>query len=301
MSKKPSNSTPSSSPLRRQAESQWRTEHAGRRAPSSPHDVPAALYELEVHQIELELQNEELRNAQMELIEARNRYQDLYDFAPVGYLTLDAHRVIREANLTAATLLGVERGRLLGMRMERFILKPSQDEFFLHLQSAREMGPGRSCTIGLRRQDRTEFFARLESTGFELPRPDGARYRIMLTDATALHAAEEALAQSERRFRAFTEQGSEYVTVVDASGDITYENPTAFRTLGYDAADLVGRNLFAFVHPDDLPAMRELFRKMVRNKGVTEAEVRAAPATALGAGCTWWPRTCLTTWPSAAS
>jgi hypothetical protein len=104
MTKKPSD-RPSKSPptLRQQAEERWKRTHAGRSS-LAPEDRQAVVYELEVHQIELEIQNEELRRAQLELAKARDSYLDLYDFAPVGYLTLDDHRVIRQANLTAASV-----------------------------------------------------------------------------------------------------------------------------------------------------------------------------------------------------
>ena len=69
--------------------------------------IDEIIHELEVHQIELEMQNSELKNTLVALEEAKDRYMDLYDFAPVGYLTISSKGVIVEANLTAATMLGV--------------------------------------------------------------------------------------------------------------------------------------------------------------------------------------------------
>ncbi|NOH00819.1 MAG: PAS domain-containing protein [Chloroflexi bacterium] len=105
--------------LRRRAEKTLRDKQ---RAPEnlSHADMQEAISELRVHQIELGIQNEELRRAQSELEESRDRYSDLYDFAPVGYLTLDDKDIIREANLTAAAMLGVERARLLAEPLHLF-------------------------------------------------------------------------------------------------------------------------------------------------------------------------------------
>ena len=104
--------TSGSEELRRRAEERLKSRTADY-AKLSPEEAQALIHELQVHQIELEMQNEQLRQTQAELEAALTRYADFYDFAPVAYLTLDERGLILEANLTAATMLGVERSRLL--------------------------------------------------------------------------------------------------------------------------------------------------------------------------------------------
>ena len=88
-----------------------------------PDETQRLLHELRVHQIELELQNEELQRAQLELQTSRAEYSDLYDLAPVGYITLSEQGLILQANLTAATLLGMPRGQLVKQRLSHFIVR----------------------------------------------------------------------------------------------------------------------------------------------------------------------------------
>lgn len=118
-------------------------------APLSPEEVWITLHELQVHQIELEMQNEELRRAQAEVEAARARYFDLYDMAPVGYLTLSEQGLILEGNLTAATLLGVSRSMLKNLPISRLILKEDQDIYYLHRKRLLELGEPQECELRL--------------------------------------------------------------------------------------------------------------------------------------------------------
>lgn len=99
--------------LRRKAEKQLQTEAARLHGPQTREDLQRLVHELEVHRIELEMQNAELRRTQEELELSRNKYSELYDFSPIAYFTFDADGVIREINFAGAQLLGMERRQLL--------------------------------------------------------------------------------------------------------------------------------------------------------------------------------------------
>ena len=114
--------------MRQRAEAEIKAETLEPEAMSQEECI-RLIHELRVHQIELEMQNEELRQAQAQLAESRDKYADLYDFAPVGYLTLDERGLIVEANLTAAALLGMERGRLLGLSFPLFLVEADRPVF----------------------------------------------------------------------------------------------------------------------------------------------------------------------------
>ena len=116
--------------LRRHAEEQLRAKTAGLHSPRTEEETRRLIHELEVHQIELEMQNEELRRAREELELSRDRYAELYDFAPVAYFTFDAHGVIRELNLAGVQLLGVERLLLANKPFTSLIVDAEGREIF---------------------------------------------------------------------------------------------------------------------------------------------------------------------------
>ncbi|MFH1811061.1 MAG: ATP-binding protein [Pseudomonadota bacterium] len=160
-------------------------------------DIGRLVHELQVHQIELELQNEELRRAQVALEASRARYFDLYDLAPVGYLTLSDTSQILEANLTAAGLLGVARGELVDRMITHFVLPADQDIFYRYRKALFDSGHPQVCELRLLRQDSEPFWARLDATLVQAAE-GGPRCRIAFSDIGELRAAQARLAQADR-------------------------------------------------------------------------------------------------------
>jgi two-component system, cell cycle sensor histidine kinase and response regulator CckA len=202
MSEKPSDPNEATNPaamtlsLRRRAEVKFRAGKPPAFGSLSPEDTQQMLYELQVHQIELEMQNEELRRSRAELEDSRASYFDLYDLAPVGYFTLNENGLIREANLTAATLLGVERHRLVGQPLTRFICPDDQDIHCLHHKKLFEMRARQAFEIRLVKPNGDYFWAQLEATAASAA--DGtARDRVVISDITERKLTEAALVQEQ--------------------------------------------------------------------------------------------------------
>ncbi len=149
------------------------------------------VHELRVHQIELEMQNDALQQAQIELMESNERYTDLYDFAPVGYLSLDEKGIILEANLTLAKQLGFERGVLIGQVFPNFITQSDRDAFRSHLvRIFKTREPQTFETRLITRKQGSELYASLDSLFVESPQGK-KQCRISVTDISDRKSAEE--------------------------------------------------------------------------------------------------------------
>ncbi len=164
----------------------------------SPEEMTGLIRELRVHQIELKMQNEELRRIQGELEKERDRYSHLYDFAPVGYFTVSEKGIVVEANLTAATLLGMERSALIGHPFSRFVLREDQDILYFHRKRLLETKKPQSCRLRLVKKGSSEFYANLEWMVVEDGDGGLRQARIVASDITEQKELENKLLQARK-------------------------------------------------------------------------------------------------------
>ncbi|MEI6704529.1 MAG: sigma 54-interacting transcriptional regulator [Deltaproteobacteria bacterium] len=150
--------------LRQRAEELYRTSEALIPESTLPEETKQLFHELRVHQIELEMQNEELRCAQAELDASQARYFDLYDLAPVGYMTISENRMIREVNLATANMFNVSRNSLVKKPISRILPKEAQYIFYQHLNQCSTFSQQQQWEMRLVRDDGELFWARLQVT-----------------------------------------------------------------------------------------------------------------------------------------
>ena len=253
--------------MRRQAEEGPAGLSAALPASPVPEELTAAVDELRVHQIELETQNEELRRAQLELEEQREKYFELFDMAPVGFLTLSDWGIIGDANLTAAQLLGVERQLLVGQPFSDFILAADQDAYYRHRLLLTQSGKPQTSELRLRPAGGEPFWAHLES------RPQGAagreplRYHLTFTDVHERVVADEALRTSEEKYRLLVDSASEAILVAQ-DGMLRLVNRMIVETTGFSEQELTTAPFMSFIHPDDRATVAEHYQKRLRGEAV---------------------------------
>jgi diguanylate cyclase (GGDEF)-like protein/PAS domain S-box-containing protein len=253
---------------RMRAEAEARLEYdQTRRTPPGSADLPRHLHELRVHQIELEMQNEELRLAHDELEQARDRYADLYDFAPVGYLTLDQNGMVDALNLTAARMLGVDRGNMHYRRFDRFVAMQERDRWHRHYMGLLKSGEPGCIELELLPVEGTPFHARLECAHHDL---DGAHteVRVALSDITERHLADLALKESEALLKSshvIAGLGS-YVLDIPANRWKSSGMLDKLFGIGHDYERSV-EGWAALIHPDDRVPTLDYFRNEVLIRG----------------------------------
>jgi diguanylate cyclase (GGDEF)-like protein/PAS domain S-box-containing protein len=197
----------------------------------------ALLQELRLHQIELEMQNEELRQAQVALEASHDRYVDLYEFAPIGYLTLTAKALIAEINLTGAKLLGMERKQLIDRHFARYVAESDKARWHhLFLKVIEDTNEeSHSFDLNLQRGDNLMIHAHFDSQRrAEVGTPPVVR--IALTDTTQLHQVETELSIAAIAF-----QSQEGIFITDASGMILKVNDAFTKITGYSAKEAIGQ------------------------------------------------------------
>ena len=176
----------------------------------SPEEIRQIFHELQVHQIELEIQNEELRLTQSELEAIKARYYDLYDLAPVGYCTLSQKGLILKTNLAVSKLLGKERSELKNQAISRFILPEDQDTYYFFRKQLFETGQPQECELRMLGPDETSFWVGLHAS-IAKDSKGNTLSRIVLIDINDRKQAETDLKQREQRQKLAVEIASDFL------------------------------------------------------------------------------------------
>jgi len=227
---------------------------------------------LEVHQIELEMQNAELQKARDDLEAALEKYTDLYDFAPVGYFSIDESDVILETNLTGAALLGVARSRLINRRLLLFIAPTSRPIFLAFLKKVFTGSKDQACEALLLKKGGGTFWAAFQAMSAVCPKGMRKWCRVAFGDITARKQAEEAVRTSELSYRRLFEAAKEGILILEAdTGRISDVNPFLIEMLGFSHGELVGTPIWELGPFRDIVSNKARFDQL-RQQGYVRYE-----------------------------
>lgn len=234
---------------------------------SSIAEADRLFYELDVHQIQLEMQNSELHRTQMELEASKSKYFDLYDLAPVGYFTLDREGVILEVNLIASSMLSVTRDSLIKQPLSRFILPEDRDLYYLRSKELIISKAHQAFEIRLLKKDETELYVGMTLASMLDAR--GKRLSLVtISDITELkHLERELLKSKEEEFRVIFDNVSDGILLADAvTREFSRGNNAICRMLGYSDEEIKSLNIFD-IHPQkDMPYVLDQFNKQSKEE-----------------------------------
>ncbi len=237
------------------------------------------IHELHVHQAELEAQNEALRTAQVEIEISRSRYLDLYDFAPIGYITLDQKGMILEANLAAAELLDVVRSELPSWPFIRFVSSQSRNTFHHHLERVFSTGTSEVCDIELIKKNGKSFYVSLKSACSKDNEGHSIQCRSAIFDITErkkrtveeLQKAHAELLETSKvaeRARKYAESIVETIRepllVLSPDLRVISANRTFYETFKVQPGETVGEYLYDLGNRQwDIPRLRHLLEDIL--------------------------------------
>ncbi len=227
-------------------------------------DARALVHELQVHQIELEIQNEELKLAKLETENALMKYSDLYDFAPIALFSFDAQGLIQEVNLAGAKLLGTERRSLMNGRHFRLSIAPRDHPFFDDFcKKAFETSVKQTCELNLLKNGKPTVYARIEGIVSEEGSMNGRACRIAAIDITESKKAEEALHETQDYLESLIDYANAPIIVWDPSFRITRFNNAFERLTGIRAAEAIGEPLdILFPESSSLESLEHIRRTL---------------------------------------
>jgi PAS domain S-box-containing protein len=256
--------------LRRRAEERLDKPTAPALAVGAEEEPQRLLHELQVHQIELEMQNEELRRVRDVAESLLEKYKDLYDFAPVGYVTLDRQGTIRNVNLAGANLIGIRRSSLIGKRFGQLLadtFPPPFAEFLAKVFASRNK---EAHDVSLLRTGNAPLCVRIEA----MASGSGGECHLTLSNITDLKETETALRTSDERLKLALETSGMGVWEWDVQTNAVYWSPEVFKIFGADSNNGTLDSFTRAIHPEDVDRLRAAARQSLGEKTIFSMEFR---------------------------
>lgn len=232
-------------------------------------EMDELIHELEVHQIELEMQNEDLIRTQIQLEDSRRDYLELYDFAPVGYFTLDENGIIKIVNLTGTDFLGKPRKFLLNSAFVRYVAPDYRKKLHRHFHQVMKTQLKKQCDIELISHDKTHLFVSLDTMPVFDEEGTFKEFRVIVTDNSERKKAEEALKESEARLagaQKVAKLGNWEWDLITNKVSFSDEMYQIFGVTPKEHNDDFYSFLKKFIHPDDRDAAKKSLETFLKEK-----------------------------------
>jgi two-component system cell cycle sensor histidine kinase/response regulator CckA len=261
--------------LRLLAEAQLRGQSLEEDMPLSVLEMQKLVHELKNHQIELEMQNDELQRIQLELDASQKRYFNLYNLAPIGYFTLSDEGLILEANLASAKILNVTRSVLINQNIKKFVSFMDQDIYYFHHNSLMETRKRQVCDIHMNVKGGEPIWTRLEQI---IESDDEGRplYRLLMSDIAEFKKNELALQESEAKYRSLFEQAGDGILIGEINNEgvavIIDVNSASLLAHGYSREEIIGQSITT-LDPNTNPETANIRVKTLQIAGKLKFEV----------------------------
>lgn len=235
---------------------------------TSPNDAKRAIEELHTYQIELEIQNEQLRATQDALTESRDRYVDLYNSAPSGYLTINDKKQIIEANKVSQDLLNQGLGTLINKPFTSFIVNEYQDEFYFFIRNVNKSPNPISIELQLENTKGSRLWVRVVAVATADGRGEIEHIRLSLNDICEEKKAEHILTEQRNLLRSLTQSTPDLISFKDTELDYRWINPAYCEFLGKSEKDILGVSDFDLFPEEIAPHSRKKDEQVIAS-GVT--------------------------------